>query len=721
MTGIKATIRRPFARLFSVTTFISFAMAALLAVLPVSIAPPARGQQAAPEVTIQLTGQTPVVGADGVFDLRADVTDPTRRPDLDVAIAVYQRVTDRDALLDSIDGVRLGSPIAFKVRPLGASDALGDHIVSERLLVGSCTECVSIPTDGVYPVSIDVRERTEGTVTARLITHLVLQRRSNPTLSVALIIPTTVPRTLLPDGTHRVTPLTRLVAASESLASKRGLPLSVVPTPSIVSRAADDVAVSGALDTLSTGLAGRELIATTFESMHPQLQQDGRLAEVIRGEWLAGSESLSTRFPEQVVSDIWVIGPNDRIPDRDGMLRIGPQRLVVHGSLVAEATGTGGGMRATLIEAPVVFDTGLVFQNRSDGTLSQEETLEESSAINAVVADETLTEHLLLPDSLLGVNHLLADLAIASERSEAGAGVAVWVPDEAVRRLIVDALLAGIDALESVQPVIVSQLFERPIATDDAGDLRSIGRIAHDETDVSDDYLASIDEARRAIDGVNLTLGSIPGAGAAAERFFSAALADPAVVSTNRGITDASVTGSAYLTVAGQLAQRDLSGVRLARGGPFRLTALRGRIPVTIENLTGGSAVVHLSVEQGRVRSTTASAEQDVVVQAGSQVVLLDLETRSSGSFDVRVSLTTPNGVALSRNAYTIRSTGVSGIGVTLTLTLLGLLILWWLSNRAKGTGQRRPTRRASSHRILSSPDQEEPDANAGRYPDPTA
>jgi uncharacterized protein (TIGR03382 family) len=105
-------------------------------------------------------------------------------------------------------------------------------------------------------------------------------------------------------------------------------------------------------------------------------------------------------------------------------------------------------------------------------------------------------------------------------------------------------------------------------------------------------------------------------------------------------------------------------------------------VPITIENPTGGPIVVHLSVEQSRVRLTDESAEQDITVEQGTQVVLLDIKTLSSGRFDVRVVLTTPNGVVLSRNAYTVRSTGVSGVGVTLTLTLLVLLGLWWLSSR---------------------------------------
>jgi Family of unknown function (DUF6049) len=131
-----------------------------------------------------------------------------------------------------------------------------------------------------------------------------------------------------------------------------------------------------------------------------------------------------------------------------------------------------------------------------------------------------------------------------------------------------------------------------------------------------------------------------------------------------------------------------LKGVRLGPGGPFRLTALKGPIGIRIDNATGGPVTVHLSVVEGRVRLSQDTAEQDVVVDQASQVVKLDVETRSSGSFDVQVLLTTPNGVSLSRNAYTIQSTGVSGIGVTLTLGLLGLLVLWWLRSRTGGTGR---------------------------------
>ena len=680
-----------------------------------------------PAVTMQLTGKTPVVGETGVFDIRADVIDLARRSDLDVAVAVYQRITDRAALLDSIDGLRLGSPISLKVRPLGEGDQTGTRIVSERILVGSCDVCVDIPTDGVYPVSIDIRQHSAGTVAARLITHLILQRNASPTLSVALIIPTTVPRTLLPDGSYRVTPLTRLVAAGESLASRPGVPLSVLVTPAMVDRSSADDAIRGSLDTLASGLGGREVIATTYETLHPRLVQDGRLGEVIRGQWRAGSDLLTTRFGDSVITDTWVVGPSDRLPDRDGLLKVAPQRLLVHGSHVAEIGLDGTGKPPELLTEPVVFDTGLVFQRRSDGTLVQEEALEESSAINAIVTDDTLTRHLIDRSPLLGVNDLLADLAIASERSEDLAGLAVWVPDEAVKRSTVDALLAGLSSLKSIQPVKLTELFERPIAADENGEFRSIGRIAGDDTDISNkyvDYLAAIDDARRNIDGVNLTFIANTTAGSTAERYFSAALADPNAASPTAGTTDPILSGSAYLATSTQLAERALAGVRLTSGGPFRLTALRGRIPVTIENLTGGPATVHLSVEQGRVRSTAASAEQDVLVESGSQVVLLDVETRSSGSFDVRVSLTTPNGVALSRNAYTIRSTGVSGVGVTLTLTLLGLLILWWLSNRAKHarTGpQRRPQRRQNQRRTpndeAGSATGETASVDAGRIP----
>jgi hypothetical protein len=701
MTGLLRSLIKP---LVLAKLLVLMLVLTLAAVVPLEN--PARAQSTKPQRnSLRLVNQTPVVAPDGVFNLAVDYTyaasDPSSaNTEAEVAIAVYQRVTDREALLDSIGGVRLGSPISLRTQTLEPKTSpSGRQRISVKLEIGSCSACIPVTTDGVYPVSVDIRNRNDGTVTTRLISQIIVQRNgldqaTKNLLRVALLIPMTGDRTLQPDGTRQTTPLTQIVAASESLASQRDIPLSVTLTPSLIDAARSDVSIDGTLDTLGSGLAGREIVAPTYEAIHARLQHDGRMGEILGGQWRQGSAALRDRFGDLVIDDTWIVGPDDELPDRDGLIKISPQRLLVHSPLVATSSANASASesrpnrKTPLIDSPVVFDTGLVFsKDTATGRLSREETIEESSSISAVVTDSTLTDHLRTDDPILGVSNLLADLTIAAATAAPDSGLAVSIPNQAVRREVLDQLLTGLKANHSLRPATVSELFSLPIPTTAGGGLRSVGRIVRPEQKpLSDAYLTELDGTRRRIDGAGVMVIKQPDKPEAslADRLFSAALADPDAGTAAHNTTDAEVVGRAFLVAARRTNQATLDAVRLGPGGPFRLTALRGPIVIRVDNTTGGPVAVHLSVEKGRVRLTDSTAEQDLVVDQPSQVVKLDVETRSSGSFDMRVTLTTPNGVSLSRNAYTIQSTGVSGVGVTLTLALLGLLIIWWLRTRSQ-------------------------------------
>jgi uncharacterized protein (TIGR03382 family) len=693
--------------------FIGVLLSSTLAADPSQGAPSPRRQTDAvrvnqPSGSITLTSQTPVVGPDGQFVVTADYKPTTtagpgtEAQGDEVAVAVYERVTDRSSLFDSIDGVRLGSPIVLRTTKLSAPDANGTFRIANTLTVGKCDTCVPIETDGVYPVSIDVRRRTGAGVGARVITHMLVQQSTaSPRFDVALIIPITVASTLNKDGTYRSEPATKLAAASESLASHPGIALSVVLTPSVVDRARVDTAVNGAIDTLNTALAQRELLATPYEALHPRIQHDGRLGQILLGQWKQGAQVLESRFGDSVITDTWVVQPTDELPDRDGLSQIAPQRLIVDGSLVAQnnpgdfVQSVGARSIPNIIDTPLVYDTGVVFEATSNDTVIQEESQEDSSAITSIVTDPLLTNHLRANNPVLGVSALLADLMVGADVTDTERpGVAVAIPSEAVTRQTLDLLLAGLAANRELRPVVASSLFELPIGTTPDEELISIGRKLRNSPVLSPAYLNALDDSRRKIDGAAWMLGSRENASEVtftlADRLFSAALSDPNAGNAFASETDPELTNRTLLVASRQAAEAVMLGVGLADGGPFRFTALRGRVPITIENPTGGPILVHLSVEQSRVRIRSDSAEQDILVEQGTQVVSLDVETLSSGRFDVRVVLST-NGVVLSRNAYTVRSTGVSGIGVTLTLTLLVLLGLWWLSTRRKHRNVNRP------------------------------
>ena len=73
--------------------------------------------------------------------------------------------------------------------------------------------------------------------------------------------------------------------------------------------------------------------------------------------------------------------------------------------------------------------------------------------------------------------------------------------------------------------------------------------------------------------------------------------------------------------------------------------------------------------------------ERLVTVTDGATQVRVPVEARASGTFPVTVDLLTPTGsqpVAPSTQ-LTVRSTGLSGLGLALSVGALIVLALWWL------------------------------------------
>jgi hypothetical protein len=55
------------------------------------------------------------------------------------------------------------------------------------------------------------------------------------------------------------------------------------------------------------------------------------------------------------------------------------------------------------------------------------------------------------------------------------------------------------------------------------------------------------------------------------------------------------------------------------------------------------------------------------------------VQSRTSGSFPLRVTVRTPSGAVLSQSRISVRSTATSGVGVVLSVGAGAFLFLWWL------------------------------------------
>ena len=223
----------------SVTSLMSGALGALVIACAFALAPTPRSaaamalQSGGAEIRISLLEQTATVGLTNRFQLRAQVGGTVglrNRSQVEVATTVYQRLRTRAALQSSLRRERLGSPVKVVTRPLGLAAPDGSVTVDMAVDIGACADCITLASDGVYPVVMEVRRRGGADVLVDMVTFLIRQTAevSQP-LSVALAVPLHLPPALNPDGSTAEADISGFVAVAESLGSHPAVPLTIIP------------------------------------------------------------------------------------------------------------------------------------------------------------------------------------------------------------------------------------------------------------------------------------------------------------------------------------------------------------------------------------------------------------------------------------------------------------------------------------------------------------
>jgi hypothetical protein len=95
------------------------------------------------------------------------------------------------------------------------------------------------------------------------------------------------------------------------------------------------------------------------------------------------------------------------------------------------------------------------------------------------------------------------------------------------------------------------------------------------------------------------------------------------------------------------------------------------------------------------------------------------VEARASGSFPLRITVTSPDGVlTVTRARVTVRSTFVSGVGVVLSVGALIFLVAWW-GLHFRSTRRNRRLVDPEDLPVDTDPDQAPPAGEGGNAPDP--
>jgi hypothetical protein len=176
------------------------AVAAVLTMLPAPTAG-AQAQEASAASRIRLASQTPWVGPGQDLVLRVAITTPRAPEDVEVAVAVYRRVTSRTEFARTLEGRPRGAVVTVRPTPLAElpPDPGGARVV--RLPVqdparpGDASQ-LRLRDEGVYPVRVELREQGGGETLAELSTHLVYA--TPPEMDASFLsnrgLPTALPR-----------------------------------------------------------------------------------------------------------------------------------------------------------------------------------------------------------------------------------------------------------------------------------------------------------------------------------------------------------------------------------------------------------------------------------------------------------------------------------------------------------------------------------------------
>jgi Family of unknown function (DUF6049) len=119
------------------------------------------------------------------------------------------------------------------------------------------------------------------------------------------------------------------------------------------------------------------------------------------------------------------------------------------------------------------------------------------------------------------------------------------------------------------------------------------------------------------------------------------------------------------------------------------LTARSGTIPITVRNDSAQRITVVLRLSSPKVDLPAAASEPFVLEPQRRSTQLLEVGTRATGTFPIRVDVLTPDGAEpIANGEVVLTSTAFNRVALVLSGGAAGFLLLWWrLGRRRAGSG----------------------------------
>jgi hypothetical protein len=649
------------------------------------------------------------VTPDQPFSAELGIKTTLERSSLELSITLYEKLPNRSELDETLGGTPVGTalgdsgPVPLTSLP---ANTRGVNLTLPVSAGGSTTpgggpftadlDCELGSCGGVYPLLVQLTSQASPNVLAHLLTYLIYTDPgpdSQP-LRFGLVVPIAVPSgATTTGGLPKPTP--GAVSDLNSLlfaVSATHVPLTLAPSPATLSelaaeRSTRSVQTLHSLAALA-GSAGRQVLCGPFADVDATQLVVAGLADELSAQVQEGDKTVQGTLGTSCgPGGIWVSRATLDQSALNALGSLGYQDVVVPQDAVTGAAPSAtwsrlfyiGGARSDSLEAKTI-----------DPTLSAH--LQPAARTNPVLAaDQVLAELELIYYEYPGATAPRGVVALAPSD---------WSADPT----FVAELLGGLQDNPMVQPVTLSDLFaqvpvggandpSQPSNRRPAGDGTTAGLPAH---------------------AIRLQRARLEEFSAAVSRSASGAaevqLLDQLLLAAESSALDAGQHQAAE-TEASDALYEQLHSLSV-NAGEIRLTSNAALVPITVvKNLpypvTGvvgvtsdklafpkgsqsqGGSCLSPQVSSSPGRSSFKSL---CVISHSTNVVYVDMRSRTSGDFRISVTLTSPTGtLVLASGQLTVRSISTSAVSIVLSAIAALVLLAWWGRTLWRGSRRRSP------------------------------
>jgi Family of unknown function (DUF6049) len=680
----------------------ALAALAVAAALLAAGATPAPAQDPDPPLEVELAGISTVVGPRAPLDYRLTVHNRGQEPvgDLLVQARLGEPVETRSELADllAVPGGNLGGQLLDEFRPAAAEVAPGAARRLERRRAPMPAGLGAGRAGLVLPLSVQVQASgAAGPVSAGLTTFVVgLAAGASQPLRAALLVPLREPTHRNPAGDFVDDELARLLSPGGSLgaiAAELARPGAPAATIVVDAMLVEEATAMGGGWWLRQG--GRRTVVPAGD------RRSGHADRFLQALRAAASRHPPAAFPygNADLPALVRVGGGARA---EGAVRFGRDLLrnslgtapdeslawpvdgAIDGALLQTLERTGSDavvLEPRHLPAPPTGFTRNATVELGGGPEPQ----------RALVGDAVLSAALTDPRAASApaewAQRILAETAVAwLERPNSAdpRGILLappqrWRPSRAFFR----SLVRGLDAAPWLRlqpaPAMADQVpqgpedSERRLATVTAADVAA---------GLPRTYLDRVEQTRSELDSFRRAVGNDfrPAGRGSFDRDLMVA------ESSDWRPAPARARGRGFVRAVAE----GIGGVyrRIAvNTTPVTLTARHGKIPVTIANDSEERVTVVLRLTSPKVDLPAAS--DPFVLEPGRRTTqLLEVGTRATGTFPIRVEVLTPDGhVRIAEGEVRLTSTAVNRVALALTGGAAGALLLWWRFGRRRRNG----------------------------------